>query len=413
MTVTDTLVSTRSRNQLLAGLLVAVWLGILGTDWWFRFAHYRWHERVLISRTDPARREDRTWEVAPSRGGDLSLLLADRSVAARFEEPRPGGVDARDRWGYRNLPSPEGRWPRVVVTGDSYMFTGPTVEHTVAATLAEALDTPVYNAALAGRGYLSPLYRVLEDARFRSDPPDVLVWGFVDRDFNGIQTEGLRAFLRRWEAEADGAEPRRRWIEPGSLSPAALAESLPNTSVWAQRARRHWASVQVRAPRVDAAPDGPARAPAGDVLVSRPGPPGAPDFLLVRDSADMMALPPEAFEPDRALTALRELDAALTERGVRLVVVLVPDKGRVHPDRVPMGGREAHPSPFAWLAPRLTEAGVATVWLEPAFRERAAHGEMLYWRDDTHWNLHGVEVAAQAVADAIRADAAADPGTPP
>jgi alginate O-acetyltransferase complex protein AlgJ len=117
--------------------------------------------------------------------------------------------------------------------------------------------------------------------------------------------------------------------------------------------------------------------------------------------------------------------AALKRADVELLVVLVPDKARVHPEHLP-GGLPA------WAKPRYAEAlaalraeGVNTVDLMAAFgptRVSAAEppgsapglspalspstgpargdrpASELYARTDTHWNQAGARLAAEAVA---------------
>ncbi|MBM3561390.1 MAG: hypothetical protein FJX53_16260, partial [Alphaproteobacteria bacterium] len=49
--------------------------------------------------------------------------------------------------------------------------------------------------------------------------------------------------------------------------------------------------------------------------------------------------------------------------------------------------------------------GIAFVDLTPSLAEAAqaglAHGRLVYWRDDTHWNAAGIDVAAAAIAASL------------
>lgn len=111
---------------------------------------------------------------------------------------------------------------------------------------------------------------------------------------------------------------------------------------------------------------------------------------------------PDAADPLPAILAFHQ---ALRERGIALVMVPVPAKAAVYPDK---------------LAEPLTEAGVATVHarfydllrghdiivldLLPVFRAQRDHPRgPLYCRRDTHWSGTGCVVAAEQIAATIRA----------
>jgi SGNH hydrolase-like domain, acetyltransferase AlgX len=55
---------------------------------------------------------------------------------------------------------------------------------------------------------------------------------------------------------------------------------------------------------------------------------------------------------------------------------------------------------------QLRERGVSTVNALPLYRssveEQLATGQLLFYREDNHWNLQGVELIARALADSIR-----------
>ncbi|HZF09773.1 MAG TPA: hypothetical protein VFE33_13365 [Thermoanaerobaculia bacterium] len=97
----------------------------------------------------------------------------------------------------------------------------------------------------------------------------------------------------------------------------------------------------------------------------------------------------------------------LRGQGLRFVVLLVPDKytvyGPLTPNEAPKseGGRL-----LAAIEDRLRSAGVPVVNVTALFRARAAEAlsrhEYLYWRDDTHWNARGIELAADAVWREVR-----------
>lgn len=101
---------------------------------------------------------------------------------------------------------------------------------------------------------------------------------------------------------------------------------------------------------------------------------------------------------DLLAAASRKLDTM----GVKLVVVLVPDKARIHVGKLasaeyPAYNRSRYQDAFKAIQSR----NVAVIdLLEPM--SKAAEKSDVYYRTDTHWNQAGAEMAAQAVASMVR-----------
>ena len=121
-----------------------------------------------------------------------------------------------------------------------------------------------------------------------------------------------------------------------------------------------------------------------------------------------VAKDPSLKEWDGPIPVIREFAAQLRERGIRLVLVPVPDKAALWASRLPGAGgagtpiRRRHPD---W--PALVDA------LRGRVEVVDLSAPLPYLRDDTHWEAAGARTAAAAVAAAIRPAAAAppDPGT--
>ena len=80
-----------------------------------------------------------------------------------------------------------------------------------------------------------------------------------------------------------------------------------------------------------------------------------------------------------------------------MVVLLVPEKEQVHVQALSPERRRALAGSVELLgaiASGLAAEGVPAVDLMPVFREATAAGRRLYWRDDTHWNDAGIQLAA-------------------
>lgn len=108
-------------------------------------------------------------------------------------------------------------------------------------------------------------------------------------------------------------------------------------------------------------------------------------------------------DPFAAIVDFRDQLAA---RGIQLVVMPVPNKESIYPDRL----TERAESLRGVLAPRtkglldkLRAANVETIDLFKEFSEARQRGELgpgapLYLAQDTHWSPRGIEIAAKAVA---------------
>ena len=97
-------------------------------------------------------------------------------------------------------------------------------------------------------------------------------------------------------------------------------------------------------------------------------------------------------------TAARSLES----QGVKLIVALVPDKARVHANKLANGQYPAYNSSrYADALSAFQLQGVITVNLLQPLAQAAARGEV-YYRTDTHWNQAGAHVAAEAIASAIK-----------
>ena len=131
------------------------------------------------------------------------------------------------------------------------------------------------------------------------------------------------------------------------------------------------------------------------------------------ESANEWAIPP-APDPRPALLRFRD---DLAARGVTLIVVPVPTKAGVHPDRLAgaVAGAESgilHNPSFAALVDELSRAGVQV--FDPSVLLRSGRTSApQYLATDTHWRPEVMESIAAALAARVRAAglaAVTDPG---
>lgn len=127
---------------------------------------------------------------------------------------------------------------------------------------------------------------------------------------------------------------------------------------------------------------------------------GCPDWLFLADELTIYAQR-EQNALARAQNAVA-LSKALAQRGITLVVVVVPDKSRIEAAHLCGLNR---PQRFAgrvdqWLA-QLRVAGVDVVDLQPVLQTLVDAGKDAYLRTDTHWNEVGAAAAANAIVQRI------------
>lgn len=112
------------------------------------------------------------------------------------------------------------------------------------------------------------------------------------------------------------------------------------------------------------------------------------------------------------LALLNQAHRQLKAQGVALVVALVPDKARVQAGQ--LQGRTYAPwyaHRYAEVLSALTAQGLPVVDLLSPLSAAAHAGQSVYYRTDTHWNQLGAGLAAQAVAQVVKATTPGLPST--
>jgi hypothetical protein len=108
----------------------------------------------------------------------------------------------------------------------------------------------------------------------------------------------------------------------------------------------------------------------------------------------------------KAVSYWQGMEARLAKYGLRQLVVLVPNHYSVYGPLTHRGAVPRVDEYLEQLEAKLREAGIPVVNLARFIKRAAAEGlpsrSYIYWRDDTHWNGAGVELAAGAIASAVR-----------
>jgi hypothetical protein len=136
------------------------------------------------------------------------------------------------------------------------------------------------------------------------------------------------------------------------------------------------------------------------------------DFLIkpyVRDQRSIVVDPNDKPMNDNPVLAIASFKRQLAERGIDLLVVIVPGKPSIYPDCVSRKLRPEQAGTFSHslrMIDDLKKQGIEVVDLfGPFAKERLQDknaGDSMYLRCDTHWRARGVRLAAKVVAQRIK-----------
>jgi lysophospholipase L1-like esterase len=103
---------------------------------------------------------------------------------------------------------------------------------------------------------------------------------------------------------------------------------------------------------------------------------------------------------DLSLEALRRIHSIAKTNDTKVLVVFQPSKEEVYLPLI--GGTDVDTDPGRPLREMLDKLGIPYLDLLPAFRARAAKGEVLFFQTDGHPNARGYALIAQLVRDHVK-----------
>jgi hypothetical protein len=310
-----------------------------------------------------------------------------------------------DEFGFRNTHPPEDA--HVFTLGDSFCFGyGVTQNKVFEEILTEEWGEPVYNLGVSATSpwqqYLT-LEWVLKKypGAFR---PKRLLW-FV---FEGNDLEEDYSPVRPAPPEVQSFASkafRKTIIDPlGSLPTAIRQQSLVRTITTGQVTFGKGAKRQAADHFVFEGD----RLPYPVYHSSKFG------YRLFRPVYLERATKPESYvrnhpNAPRLRETFQKMRVLSNKHGFEVTVVIVPQEARVYKDAFddfPPVTKE--PYFIRYISELSKDAGFRTIDLNQSLEPYAKH-EMLYQRDDTHWNERGHQVVAEILAEAIHGEAAAGP----
>jgi alginate O-acetyltransferase complex protein AlgJ len=115
-------------------------------------------------------------------------------------------------------------------------------------------------------------------------------------------------------------------------------------------------------------------------------------------TADLAKINVEGTDP---LPAIVKYNDELKALGVELLLVPVPPKAAIYPEKLAAGATMDSAPSLAGFQKKLTDAGVAVLDLEAAFKKAKTEkpDAQLYCATDSHWSPHGAQLAAALIAE--------------
>ncbi len=100
-------------------------------------------------------------------------------------------------------------------------------------------------------------------------------------------------------------------------------------------------------------------------------------------------------EIDRIVQIIKSYDQILESRGIRFIFLPIPNKENIYYEYLPI---KKKPVFLEQLIQRLQAESIEVIDTQKAFEEAYREKKiLLYHMDDTHWNVHGVELAADLI----------------
>jgi hypothetical protein len=289
---------------------------------------------------------------------------------------------ATDRFGFRNEPSSADRAFDVILLGDSFGAVGGTTQdEMMSARLEKDYGLAIYNLSVGGHNPLQEYATlVLENERLKKREGATLLWLlFAGNDLDEPYYDDLNAptvlsrpkqFAAAYERFHDGSTVRRLFGH-GDMRDMVInrtfldGRSILFAKTYAERVNR---------------------------------------------SADEVRHHPNFNHFKMTFTLMRQFAQS---KHLCVVVAVVPSKEEVYGwllNREPEWTSSKEPSGFSIVAHEFCDANgfkffdLRPTLIEASEKKFKESGELLWWRDDTHWNGLGQRVAADAIYENLLRD---------
>jgi lysophospholipase L1-like esterase len=306
-------------------------------------------------------------------------------------------VHHTDGHGFRNVwPWPERA--EIVAVGDSLTFGhGVDDEQAWPAIVASSLPrSRVINLGLSGAGAQQYL-RVYETFGMKLHPKLVLVGFFARNDFwdDGLFDRWAKLNVGiRYMVWRNFGRPKKVGFDPDRPIASIIRTLQWKARLWASTSHLYNLLLYVR---------GNARnlLVPSEVKIFQSSS-GSRLELHVGDFANITTgTQPDRREFQLVLQALQRIQSLARANGTHMLVIFQPSKEETYLSLV---GEDVL-NPAGPLQEELKKLGIAYLELGPAFRERAAKGEKLFFEVDGHPNARGYALIAELVLSHLKANA--------
>jgi len=321
--------------------------------------------------------------------------LAGNLTPTEFRDPVRFSTD---ELGYRLTPgvTPQTKIEALTFGGDSLSYGGSlSDDETLASVLTRDHGIVTYNAGHFFRD--TELLASLDDLlkKLGNQRPEILEL-FWENNPPAIS----RLEYRRWQIDGPGER----------LLGSSEYHRIRQSAQFAKRAVQSWwalSPAEVISTRL-------IKRISNDRILPNPYLPGVqvrklPDgrrFVFLQKEVEVAKNPPDDRQLQADITYYSHLSSRLAERGMRMRVLLIPNRYSVYGQVVDGEGAVPSPRYLNRLEAELRQKGIATVNLLRAWQPEANHdaatGNLSYYREDHHWTSEGVRRAARLIAAQMR-----------
>jgi len=288
-----------------------------------------------------------------------------------------------DRYGYRKKDMPLATKYRIVIIGDSNIAgSGLTQEDIISEVLEKKLNVSVYP--------ISPgsINTFLKDIRFVDNPPDIVIIASIEREITGLRTPKRELVKPQWYEKL--LQKIEFKIKTNSII-QATAMSIDRMLKWNLL---HYSRAELRRliERIFSTRKGLC---ANGSIENNKSNLGSILFLQGKEANK------EISENDfqRSVKTIQRYNEILKMRAIRFIFLPIPNKENIYYDLL---FESKKPEFLKNLISTLIDMGIETIDTQKAFDEAyQKQGLLVFFPDDTHWNAHGVQIAADLLIKQI------------
>ncbi len=269
-----------------------------------------------------------------------------------------------DRHGFRKWNTDTKKYPMVIIGDSNIAGASLSQEEMLSEVLEADLGISVYPFAPAG------MNSFLKEERFKEHPPDIVIYARVERELFDLSPIKLR---RDWKW-VSRLKNRVRHLDFLQAIFIYLDRMAKGNMLHYLRAslRRSFRGTQTHSQR------------GMESIYGR--------LFFLPQAKEGQSISKEKIR--NIAEVIRSYRDAMASRGIRFIFLPIPDKENIFHELLQI----SKPTFLEQLTDELEREGVETLHtvkaFEEAFREKQI---LLYHPDDTHWNVHGVKLAATLI----------------